>query len=224
MNKKFIPMLLLFFLLSFSATIQNVNGTWIRYYIGKYLTIEQSAYPLDIGVNQTVHFAFMMHVYKTMWIKTLEIVIEGYRIDDVFYNKTLRNMHVEIPPDVIGRYFEYPVEFTPTKEDYLSCYIHVEYEYNEGNQTIEQEGTFNANAIPVRESTYEDRLVEIGALWRDKYDLNSEIMNLNARISNLENSYSTLQILTYFIAFTTFAFVVTTVYYAKIKKTSKEVK
>jgi len=204
MKKRIVLILLLSFLLPFCATIQNVNATWyIQGWIGKYLSIGHVAVdPWELKVNQTVAFEIFLQNWEDIFVKTIDVRI---KVADAMYNETLvKDTYWQKPPDALAGAVYKLVKLTPHEDGLMSFRIHAAYQYTEGPQTLEQEGTFELlNAIMVVRQTYSD-------LSNYNSNLRNEIYGLNSTIQNQNASYSTLQTWSYFLAATTLASILTT--------------
>jgi len=221
MSKKTIFTLLT--LLSFLTVIQGVTGaapTYIHGWIGKYLEIWHfEVDPSEVRVNDTIDLQFELLVRRDMFIEVVEVRITTRADLDTIYNKTLvKNSHIELPANALGKTILETDELTATQEGILSFHMHAKYQYNEGNQTLEQEGTiFISNMARVRELTYHDLSLE-----RDS--LTSEVTNLNTTSEALRASHSELKNLTYFLGITSCVFIATTFYFAIRRKVKPEIK
>jgi len=206
MSRKVVLIFLLGLIVPTIATIQNVNGTWyIRGWIGKYLEIGHIAidpWTLEFKVNETATFEIFLQNLKDLYVKTIDVWI---CVADAKYNETLaKDMLWEKPSDALAGAIYKLVTLTPRQDGLVSLYIHACYQYTEGNQTMEHEGTFElVNVASVFSHTYTDLLAENG-------DLNNEVYGLNSSIQSLNASYSTLQAQVYFLALTSFTLFVIT--------------
>lgn len=204
MKKILIISLLSLFFLLYGGAVQYVEGTWyVEGWIGKYVSIGHIAIDpgtLEFKVNETASFEIFLQNWKTVFVKTIDVTIT---VADVNYNETLaKDYNWTKPPNALAGAMYRLVKLTPQKPGLVSLYIHVDYQYNEGNQTLEQEGTFQLiNVANVLTKTYSDISSENAALHGQIYDLNSTLQALNVSYANLEGW-------TYFLGFTTCALLV----------------
>ena len=218
MNRKVVSIasfLVLVFLCT--TTVQNVKGTWyVRGWIGKYVSIGHVAIDpgtLEFKVNETASFEIFLQNWETVFVKTINVTIT---VADDVYNATLAKDYNWIkPPDALAGAIYKLVKLTPKQEGLVSLYIHVDYTYNEGNQTFEQEGTFELqNVANVLRQTYSD-------VSTKNADLTNDIRNVNSTLQTLGASYTNLEKWTYFLAFTTSVLVVATLLLVTIYKRKK---
>jgi len=202
-KKAFLISLLSLFLL-YQATIQDVEGTWyIEGWIGKYVSIGHIAidpWTLEFKVNETASFEIFLQNWETVFVKTINVTIT---VADVKYDETLaKDFNWIKPPNALAGAIYKLVKLTPQKPGLVSLYIYVDYQYNEGNQTIGQEGNFQLiNVANVLTRTYSDVSSENAVLHGQIYDLNSTLQAL-------KTSYADLERWAYFLGFTTSALIV----------------
>jgi hypothetical protein len=136
---------------------------------------------LEFKVNETAYFEIFLQNLKTVFVKTINITIT---VADTKYSETLAKDYNWIKPQnaLAGTMYRL-VKLTPRNSGPVSLYIYADYQYNEGNQTIEQEGSFELiNVANVLTRTYSDVLSENGVLHAQIYDLNSTVQVLSAAL------------------------------------------
>jgi hypothetical protein len=98
------------------------------------------------------------------------------------------------------------VDFTPNQTGSLSFTLYGDYEYTEGNQTVEQSNpSYITNLLYLGTVPY-------GTLSYQNENLVNEMNNLNASYKNLEASYNRLWDLALFLVGTSLLFVLTTAF------------
>jgi hypothetical protein len=203
MRKKAFLILSLSLLLFYQAIVQDVKGTWyIRGRIGKYIYLDHIAidpWTLEFKVNETAYFEIFLQNLKTVFVKTINITIT---VADTKHSETLaKDYHWIKPQNALAGAMYRLVKLTPRNSGPVSLYIYADYQYDEGNQTIEQEGSFELiNVANVLTRTYSDVLSENGVLHAQIYDLNSTVQVLSAAYVNIEKW-------TYLLGFTNIALI-----------------
>jgi hypothetical protein len=203
MRKKAFLIFSLSLLLLHQAIVQDVKGTWyIKGWIGRYVSIDHIAidpWTSEFKVNETAYFEIFLQNWETVFVKTINITIT---VADTKYSETLAKDYNWIkPPNALAGAIHKLVKLTPQKPGLVSLYIYADYQYNEGNQTIEQEGSFELiNVANVSARTYSDVSSENAVLHVQIYDLNSTLQVLNAAYANIEKW-------TYLLGFTNIALI-----------------
>ena len=221
MSRKLLLFILsLSLLLPLSTTIGNVNGTWyVRGWIGKYVSIGHIAIDtMEFKINETATFEIFLQNWETVFVKTINVTI---KVGDAKYNETLaKDCNWIKPSNALAGAIYSLVKLTPKKGGFVSLYIHADYQYNDGDQMLEQEGTFELqNFAWVVRHTYSD-------FQGENMNLRNEISGLDSKIQDLNASYLTLEKWAYFLAFTTCALIVGTIivvifYKRKLRISSK---
>lgn len=203
--RKILVALLLFGLL-YSVMIQNVRGTpYISGWIGKYLSLKHITVdpnPYEIKANENITFEIWFLYYREMFVKTIHVSIDIW--GDVVYNETLVKDTTLVMGNFIAGAVYKVVEVDPPRDGALSFHVYANYQYDEGNQAFEQQGSIDLiNIMEVPTKSYVDMQSENAILRNQIYDLNSSLRTLNA-------SYSDLRGWTYLLAFTTCTLIIAT--------------
>jgi hypothetical protein len=187
-------------------------------YFGSYLEFWLSFWePATVfAVNQTVSVALNFWNYRVLYIKNITIValignyfiINGTTVFEsvpIFDETVVENQTVTLEwssPGGISR----NVNFTPNQTGSLSFDLYGDYEYTEGNQTVEQ-----SNPLYITNLVYIGA-VPYGTVLYQNENLATEVSNLSASYQNLKASYNRLLDWALFLVGTTILFILTTAF------------
>jgi len=199
LRKRILLILMLCCMPCFLIPVSRVNGIDIYAWLGNYLRIDWIRTEWNImvyKVNTTITLYVRLVNERDMFIKNIDFLIYN---DGLIYNETLvANMSCPATGIPI---VDKTIEFTPHEIGSLILHMFANYEYYDGNQTIQEDGRLDVYGIVVTVgNTLEDLQNRILELEYETHRLNSTIHDLN---SSYTQSYATLERWTYFLAFTT---------------------
>lgn len=208
MNKKSVSVLLLcsVMLLSYLAGIAHAMPK-LYGYLGKNLRVEVTLgnWSGEMLVNKTMWVMIEVENYVELYMKNLQVeFLVHYGRQEVNFT-VVKDRKLTLTAGWIGGFIK-EMNFTPTSPGSLSIQISADYEYVDGNQTLEEKGTLMAwDLIYIPNNTpYWD-------LDTQNFVLQEQIANLNRSYESLNDSYQQQQGYAQFFAVTTVVFIIASI-------------
>lgn len=214
MEKKYL--VVLFVALLCLSQVGTAHGvTYIRFWFGKYLELNQATiapelYLMETNTNISIDLTFWSHYDLHVNSIRLELSMGIY---DVMNTTLLEDFNWSNGFPLYRQVVFRPTATAPILE--LSLFINADYQYIEGNQTFEETDSLALeNIFLVPQASYSNLTNQIGALQSENNNLNSSYQNVNARFQD-QTKWTLL------LSITTILFIATTVFEIARNRRSK---